>query len=84
MSFREVRRTYYFDTDEFIDIVHDLEGVPEIPSSSDDATFYENAQAKLERWQKIFSIGAPEARYLLYQVRELDLLPSEQARSMWP
>jgi hypothetical protein len=84
MPSRKERRCYYFDTDDFIDIVHELEEIPETAPAQDDASSDIVAEADVEQWQKLFGMGVLESRYLIAHVREMDLVPSEEALEAWP
>lgn len=88
MSWSGVSRIYYFDTDSFIDIVHDLEELPETgpqPRSRNDSIVENITPTDLERWRKVFGVAAPEARYMIAQTRGRERPPpSAEALQAWP
>lgn len=84
MPCRRERRCYYFDTDDFIDIVHELEEIPETAPGQDHATSDTVTETDVQQWQKLFGMGALESRYFIAHIRGLDLVPSEETLKAWP
>lgn len=83
MPAREISRNYYFDTDDFIDVIHEVEEIPETAPAEDGASS-NVMEADIERWQKLFGMSALDSRYLTAQVREMDLVPAKDALEAWP
>jgi hypothetical protein len=59
------RKQYYFDTEVFIDIVHDIERIPSRPPPKDDVLAQNVPTDQLHRWQEVFGLNASDARLII-------------------
>jgi hypothetical protein len=90
MSAQRTPREYYFDTETFINIIHELERIPERPPSRNDPTANSNmTSASLERWQKLFGLTASEVQTVITEMRVIDIEQTLNATSAetlqkWP
>jgi hypothetical protein len=74
MSAHRIPHQYYFDTETFIDIIHELERIPERLPSRNDSTANSNVtSASLERWQKLFGLTASEVQTVITEMRAIDI-----------
>jgi hypothetical protein len=78
MSQPRESKKYFFDTNTFIDIVHELEEIPDRPRERNDSTTTSVDRADIEIWQNLFGISFEEARYLIQLQRE----PGENKRTI--
>lgn len=77
---------YFFDTDTFINIVHELEEIPERPLTRNDSVVDDLTDEHIELWRKLFGLTIEEARYLIRSNRALEdrtVIPDEALRE-WP
>jgi hypothetical protein len=77
---------YFFDTDTFINIVHELEEIPERPLTCNDSAVDDLADEYIDLWRKLFGLTIEEARYLIRSNRALEdriVIPDETIRE-WP
>jgi hypothetical protein len=74
MSARRTFHTYYFNTRTFIDIVHELERIPERTPSRNDSTADGNVTStSLKRWQELFGLKVSEVQIVITEMRAVDI-----------
>jgi hypothetical protein len=71
-------KKYFFNTDTFIDIVHELEELPVRPRVRNDSVITSITRAEIEIWQNLFNLPADDARHLIGMHRE----PAENKRTI--
>jgi hypothetical protein len=67
-SFNPFNR-YYFDTETFIAIIHELEELPEMPLQLYASQIDSLAPADIDRWMSVFGVTADEAKYIICAFR---------------
>lgn len=87
MPSKTLEKTYYFTTDTFIDIVHDIERIPERAPPRTDYVTQAITTAQLNRWRELFGLDHDESRIIIADVRadaDTRCEPSEDVRQLWP
>jgi hypothetical protein len=79
---------YHIHTDTFIDMVHELEQIPERAPSRNDSIIEKLTIAELERWKKLFGFTTGEAGHIIAEQRIHDatkiVKPSAETLQKWP